>query len=122
MGTDISTTMPIGVGSVAMGGDMVTIHAAIGQFANPMDMFLIVYAPAIDPFNIYLMHPDGSLDPMYWGFEPWMTGVTDIDQTPITNMPTSTLPKGTYTVGLMARPTGGDLSTYYMWTTHFVVK
>jgi len=121
-GTDISTMMPIGVGTVAMGGNMITVHAAIGQFTNPMDMYLTVYAPAVDPFNIYLMRPDGTLHPVSTAFEPWMTGVTSIDQTPIANMPTSDLPRGTYTVGLMATPSGENMSTYYMWTTHFVVQ
>lgn len=121
MGTDISTTMPIGVGPVAMGGDMITVHAAIGQFSNPIDIYLTVYAPAVNPFTIYLVHPDGSLKPVSMGIEPWMTGVTDIDQT-VADMPTSSLEKGTYTLGLMATPTGGDRSTYYMWTTRFVVQ
>ncbi|HJW30926.1 MAG TPA: hypothetical protein VJ508_16960, partial [Saprospiraceae bacterium] len=122
MGTDISTIMPIGVGTVAMGGNMITVHAAIGQFTNPMDMYLTVYAPAIDPFDVFVMHPDGNFWPVSAGFEPWMAGVNTLDQTPITDMPTSDLPKGTYTVGLMATPTGGNMSTYYMWTTHFVVQ
>jgi hypothetical protein len=122
MGTDISTTMPLGIGPVAMGGNIITVHAAIGQFSNPMDMYLTVYAPAVDPFNIYLMHPDGTLRPVSMGIEPWMAGVTSVDQTPVTNMPTSSLAKGTYTVGLMATETGGNMSTYYLWTTHFVVQ
>ena len=121
-GTDISTMMPIGVGPVAMGGDMITVHAAIGQFSSPMDMYLTVYAPAINPFDIFMMRPDGTIQPVSMGFEPWIKGVTSIDQTPITNMPTSSLPKGTYTVGLMATPTGSDASIYYLWTTHFVVQ
>jgi hypothetical protein len=121
-GSDVSTTMPIGVGPVAMGGNTITGHVTIGQFSNPMDMYLTVYAPAVDPFNIYLMHPDGTLKPVSMGFEPWMTGVTAVDQTPIPNMPTSGLEKGTYTVGLMATPSGGNMSAYYMWTTHFVVQ
>ena len=121
-GTDISATMPIGVGPVAMGGNMITVHAAIGQFSNPMDMYITAYAPAIDPFNIFVMRQDGTFWPVSMGLEPWMTGVTSVDQTPITNMPTSELPKGTYTVGLMATPSGGNMSTYYLWTTHFVVQ
>lgn len=122
MGADISTTMPIGVGSVAMGGNMITVRAAIGQFSNPMDMYFALYAPAVDPFNVYLMHPDGTLTPASMGIHPWMSGVTGIDQTPISNVPASALPKGTYTLGLMAVPAGSNLSTYYMWTTHFVIQ
>jgi hypothetical protein len=122
MGTDISTAMPMGVGPVAMGGNMITIHAAIGQFSNPMDVYLTLYAPADNPFNIYMMRPDGTIKPASEGIEPWMTGVTSIDQTPVNNLPTAGLPKGTYTVGLMATPSGGNMSTYYMWTTHFVIQ
>ena len=122
MGTDVSSTMPIGVGTVAMGGNMVNVHVAIGQFSNPMDIYLTVYAPSVNPFNIYLVQPDGTLKPASMGIEPWMAGVTSVDQTPVTNMPTSSLAKGTYTVGLMATETGGNMSTYYLWTTHFVVQ
>jgi len=122
MGTDISSTMPIGVGTVAMGGNMINVHVAIGQFSNPMDLYLTVYAPAIDPFNLYLIHPDGTIKPVSEGFEPWMAGVTSVDQTPVPNMPTSELTPGTYTVGLMATPTGGNTPAYYMWTTNFVVQ
>jgi len=122
VGTDVYTTMPIGVGSVAMGGNMITGQVATGQFSNSMDMYITIYAPAIDPFNIYLMHPDGTLLPVSMGVEPWMTNVTGIDQTTVFNLPTSTLQKGTYSVSLVATPTGGNLSAYYMWTTHFVVQ
>ncbi len=121
-GTDISTTMPIGVGPVAMGGNMITVHAAIGQFSNPMDFYLTVYAPAVDPFNVYMYHPDGTIRPVSEGVEPWMAGVTSIDQTPISNMPTSGLAKGTYTIGLTAAETGSNMANYYMWTTNFVIQ
>ncbi len=121
-GTDISTSMPIGVGPVAMGGNMITIHAAIGQFSNPMDFYLTVYAPAVDPFNVYMLHPDGTIRPVSEGVEPWITGVTSVDQTPISNMPTSGLQKGTYTVGLTAVEAGTNMANYYMWTTNFVIQ
>ena len=121
-GTDISTSMPIGVGPVAMGGNMITVHAAIGQFTNPMDMYLTVYAPAVDPFNVYMYHPDGTIRPVSEGVQPWITDVTSIDQTPISNMPTSGLPKGTYRVGLTAVESGSNMANYYMWTTNFVIQ
>ncbi len=52
----------------------------------------------------------------------WMSSVTGVDQTPVRNMPTSSFTKGTYTLGFMVAPTGGDMATYYMWTTHFAVQ
>lgn len=98
--------MPVGVGPVAMGDNMITVHAAIGQLSNPMDIYLTVYAPALDPFNICIMHPEGTIKPVSDDVEPRMAGVTAIDQTPVTNMPTSGLAKGKYPVGLMATETG----------------
>jgi hypothetical protein len=121
-GSDVSTAMPLGVGAVATGGNTITVQAAVGQFSGPMDMYITAYAPGIDPFNIYVMHQDGSFWPVSAGFEPYMTGVTSINQTPITNMATSSLPKGTYTLGLMATPSGSNISSYYFWTTHFAVQ
>ncbi|MBI5593583.1 MAG: hypothetical protein HY881_24285 [Deltaproteobacteria bacterium] len=120
-GTDVSTTMPIGVGSVAMGGNMLTIHTAIGPFSNPMDMYFALYAPSVSP-DILLLHQNGTLEATSNGLSPWMSGVMSVDQVPFGNIPTSMLTKGTYTLYLMATPSGTNMSTYYMWTTQFVIQ
>lgn len=122
IGTNITGTMPIGVGSVAMGGNMVTLHAQVGQFTGPMDMYLGIYSPAIDPFNMYLLHQDGTLQPVSAGVTPWMSGVTSIDQTPFGDIPTSMLPKGSYNVYFMTTPSGGNMSSYYFWSTSFMIQ
>jgi hypothetical protein len=121
-GSDAAGTMPIGVGSVAMGGNMATVHATVGPFAGPVDMYVTVYAPAMDPFNIYMVHQDGSLHPASMGFAPWMQGVTDVDQDIIGNMPVSSLPKGTYSFGLMVTPSGSNMSSFYMWMTNATIQ
>ena len=121
-GSDVTTMMPIGVGSVAMGGTNLGVQVATGQFASPADMYFALYAPSIDPFNIYMMHPDGSLQPASSGMEPWMSGVTSVNQSLFGNIPTSALPKGTYYMGLMATPAGANMSAYYLWMTHFTIQ
>ncbi len=120
-GSDAAGTMPIGVGSVAMGGTMAAVHATVGPFSGPMDMYVTVFAPAMDPFNIYMVHKDGSLHPVSAGFVPWMQGVTSVDQDVIGSMPVSSLPKGTYMLGLMATPSG-SMSSYYMWMTNVNIQ
>ena len=108
---------------MAMGGDMLTVHAKVGQFPVPMDMYLELYAPSIDPFNIYLLNQSGDLQPVSMGMSPWMTGVTSVDAMPFgTDIPTSTLPKGTYYLGLMAAPAGTNMATYDLWITNFVIQ
>ncbi len=120
-GSDAASTMPIGVGSVAMGGTMATVHATVGPFEGPMDMYVTVYAPAMDPFNVYMVHQDGSLHPESEGFVPWMMGVTGVDQDVIGSMPVSSLPKGTYMLGLRVMPSGST-SSYYMWMTNVTIQ
>ena len=123
LGSGPQDTMPMGVGSVAIGGDMLTIHAEVGQFEMPMDIYFALYAPSVDPFNIYLLDQQGGLQPASMGMTPWMSGLTSIDEMPFgANIPTSALPKGTYYLGLMATPAGGNMATYYLWMTNFVVQ
>ena len=123
IGAGPQNTMPMGVGSVAVGGDMLTIHAEVGQFPMPMEMYFELYAPSIDPFNIYLLNQEGGLQPVSMGTSPWITGVMSIDEMPFgANIPTSMLPKGTYYLGLMATPAGTNMETYYLWITNFVIQ
>ncbi len=121
-GSDVTTMMPIGVGSLAMGGTNLSVQVATGEFASPADMYFLLYVPSIDPFNVYTLHPDRSILPTSSGMEPWMSGVTSVNQSLFGNIPTSALPKGTYYMGLMATPAGATMSTYYIWVTNFTIQ
>jgi len=122
-GVDVTTTMPIGVGQVAMGGNTLAIQLATSQFSGPVDMYFALYAPSVDPFNVYMLHPDGSMQPASsGGIEPWMSGVSGVNQNLFGTIPTSELPKGTYTLGLMATPAGTGMANYYLWMTSFTVQ
>ncbi len=120
-GTGASTTMPIGVGSVATGGNMLSIHTAMGQFYNPMDIYFALYAPSVSS-ELYLLHQDGSLQPASNGISAWMSSVMSVDQFPFGAISTSSLPKGTYTLYMMATPAGSNMANYYMWSTQFVIQ
>jgi hypothetical protein len=123
IGSAPEDSIPMGVGSVAVGGDMLTIHAEVGQFQMPMDIYFALYAPLVDPFNIYLMNQEGDLQPVSMGMSPWITDVTSIDEMPFgADIPTSMLPEGTYYLGLMAAPAGSNMETYYFWMTNFIIQ
>ena len=122
VGADPASSQPLGVGTVATGGNMLSIHATTGQFTGPMDVYFMLYAPTVDPLNIYVMHQDGTFQPAAMGVLPWQTGVTGVDQGILGNVPTSMIPQGTYTVGLMAVPSGSTMSTYYLWMTNFMIQ
>jgi hypothetical protein len=86
-------------------------------------MYFALYAPSVDPFNIYLLDQQGGLQPAWMGMTPWITAVTSIDEMPFgADIPTSMLQKGTYYLGLMASPAGSNMETYYFWMTNFVIQ
>ena len=124
--TDPSKAMPIGVGSVASGGDMVSVQVGIGQFSGPVDIYFAYYAPSIDPQNIYILTsnytfiPLSVLDPLHEGLTPWKinvsSGINESLASALGNIPVSSLPPGTYTAYLLVTP-AGRLDSYYLWST-----
>jgi hypothetical protein len=112
---------PIGVGSIATGGDTLSIDVALSKFSGPVDVYFVIQAPSIDPTNFYILKSDYSLQPLSMVFEPWKGNTkVEIDETIFANIPISWLPSGTYYLYLAATP-AFSLDTYYIWTTYFVV-
>jgi len=116
-------TKPTGVGSVASGGDTLSIKIGLNQFAGPVDVYLALYFPAITP-DIYLLTED-SLQPLSSGIVPWKQNITGpIDEPLFGELSVSGLglPPGIYYLGLLVTPAGlSNLSAYYFWVTDFEV-
>jgi hypothetical protein len=118
--------MPIGVGSVASGGDTISVQVGLGQFSGPVDIYFAYYAPSVDPQNIiiltsnYTFIPLSVLDPLHEGLTPWKinasSGVNESLASALGNIPISSLPPGTYTAYLLVTP-AGSLDSYYLWST-----
>jgi hypothetical protein len=43
---DPASAKPVSVGLIAVGGDTLSIHVSVGQFANPVNIYLTAYAPS----------------------------------------------------------------------------
>src|SRR5512135_1787920 len=56
--------MPIGLGSVASGGDTMSIQVGIAPFSGPVDIYFGFLAPSIDPQNIYRLTSNDTLMPL----------------------------------------------------------
>jgi hypothetical protein len=116
--TNPSMAKPIGVGSVATGGDTVSLHVALNQHEGAVDVYLGIYAPSINP-DIHIIKPDLTLQPISMGLVPWRAN---------TNRPInedlfgaiSRLPAATYYL-YIAVTKAGSQTTYYLWTTHFII-
>jgi hypothetical protein len=118
--TDPVQAKPIGVGSVAAGGSYLSLNIGLNQFTGPVDIYLALSAPAIDPNNIYLITPNG-FQPLSAGLFPWKQNVTAaIDEKLFGDIQISSLPTGTYYFYLLVTP-AGNLNNYYLWSTDLVI-
>ena len=116
-GTDPASVKPIGAGPLAAGEPTLSLRISLGQFPGPVDIYFGVYAPAIDPDNIYLLGADNTLQPLSADSGPWRENTTGpVEERLFGDIPVSSLSSGTYTFYLMATQ-HGDLHNYYLWTT-----
>jgi len=120
---DPAQAKPVGVGSVATGGDTVSLRVSLAEFSGPVDIYLGIYAPSIDP-NIWLIKPDLNLQPLSEGLVPWKVNTTGpIDDPLYGDIPVSSLPEGDYYPFLYIEVApSGSTSAYYLWMTYFAIS
>jgi streptogramin lyase len=119
--SDPSQAKPIGVGSVASAGDTLSLQVGLPQFSGPVDVYFGIFAPSIDPNNVYLLKSDDTLQPLSGGLLPWQSNISgNINDSLFGNIPISSLPPGTYTFYLVVAP-AGSLNSFYLWSTSITV-
>jgi hypothetical protein len=126
---------PIGLGSVAKGGDYLGINIGLYRFAGLVDIYGAFIVSA-NPQTVNVLDPSGSSFSSFTigeianalstgvlpaGAQPWKASTTGpIDESLFGTISISTLPSGTYTAYLLVTP-AGSLSSYYLWMTTFVI-
>ena len=116
-GTDPSMVMPVAVGPLATDGDTLSLQVSLDQFSGPVDIYFGIFAPAIDPNNVYILTADGALQPASSGLIRWKSDTPDnISESLFGNIPVSALPSGRYYFFLLVTPPGTQ-DKYYFWTT-----
>lgn len=119
---DPAKARPIAVGPVAEGGNVVRLRVTLPAFSGPVDLYFGVSAPALDPFHLYLLRPDGQLAVYESDLIPCLSGVTQpVDVFLFGDIPVSALPPGQYHLYLLAS-VAGNFSLYYLWHTYFVIR
>ena len=118
---DPAQAQPMATGTVSAGGSTVSMAFNVGGFLAPVDLYVALYAPAIDPLNVYLIKPDLSLQPLSQGLAAWQTNAAgSVNQKLYGDLPASFFPSGTYTLALLATASG-DPSRFYLWVTAFAI-
>ncbi|KJJ84710.1 secreted protein [Candidatus Omnitrophus magneticus] len=126
LGFTPSDAMPIGIGDVANGGSTLSISLMLGNYAGNVDIFFGVYSPAIDPNEVYVLHSDGSLQPLSAGLAHWNSTHTtgNISQKLFSDIDISSLGAGVYTLYLAITPHSHGAQTLdnsYIYETQFTV-
>ncbi len=89
-------------------------------FAGNMDVYLILYFPALDSENLYFITPT-TWKPLSAGFDPWMADSTgNIHAAIWEGFPVAGLPSGNYYFAVVAAPAGSNpVAASYFWVTQF---
>ena len=89
------------------------------HFTGPVDVYLGLYFPALDPDNVYLVTAANTLQPVSAGLTPWRASTAGNIHTKLFGqVPLSALPAGDYTLGVIVMP-AGEFATSYLWATTF---
>ncbi|MCP4578051.1 MAG: beta-propeller fold lactonase family protein [Deltaproteobacteria bacterium] len=122
--SDPSKAKPIGMGTIAGVGSILSLLVGANEFSSPMDVYLGLSMPAIDPSKLYLFTSAG-LKPISAGFLPWKSSVTDISGVVVSEYDALLLPTGNYAFFLRVVPAGtpaANLSmNYYQWSASLSV-
>jgi subtilisin family serine protease len=118
---NVSQLMPLGVGAVAGSGDSVDIQVGFYKFSDTVDIYLGIYAPAIDPSNVYLVLPGTRFQPLSGGFVPWKSGISGpVGESLFGELPATFFPPGLYTLYVVVTPVQ-RIDRYTIWSTDFFI-
>ena len=116
---DLAQAMPIGLGPIITDGLMI-IQTNIGPYAQPVDFYLLLFAPDFDPINIYAFTAADTLTVFDTAaILPWRTGAS-LNESLFggASIPVSILPAGAYYFGLLVTPAGdASLANYDLFVT-----
>ncbi|MCK7507605.1 MAG: hypothetical protein MZV70_28580 [Desulfobacterales bacterium] len=122
MSTDLATSEPIGFGAFMSGGATLGLRIALAQFTGPVDVYLGIFAPSVDPSDIYVLSPQGEFSRLSSGLVPWKQNLLNVvDELPFGEVPLSILPKGTYTFYVAVAPSGRT-DTYAIWVSEISIQ
>lgn len=108
---------PLGLGEVIEGGELIDFSVDLLPCAGSTDIYFLLYAPTLNPNEIYLLDSNNSFVAMSERLVAWRTGVSKrIQEKLFAPFSASLLPEGQYFFGLLVSPSEG-LNQYYFWIT-----
>ncbi len=114
-----SKSKPVGIGSLAEGGDSFNLQISIGPFVRPVDMYLTLLSPDDKRGPALTLSPDNTFETFSGNMKPWREKVTAADDF-IMDLPVSSMVSGPYILMFAVMPVGVQ-DRYYLWTVPFLV-
>jgi hypothetical protein len=132
-----SHSRPVGVGSVATGGDELRVDININQFSASVDIYG-AYIASYNPKKVHVLNPSmpgastfktftlaqiqNAISTGIFPAAPWIANTTGpINKTLLDNIKTIDIPSGKYTAYLLITP-AGNTDHWYLWTTEFMIS
>lgn len=109
---------PIGVGTIAAGGGILTWALKTTAFTTPVNLYVGISASALFPGEVFLLKPDGSLQKLSDGVVAWKTSHTGAIDVRLASAPVDFLPPDTYTFFFAVQE--GSVAT--LWHTSVTVE
>ncbi|MCU7834140.1 MAG: hypothetical protein KZQ83_02715 [gamma proteobacterium symbiont of Taylorina sp.] len=111
---------PMGLGSAADNGEQLDLLIDINGFSTPVDIYLALYAPVLNPNDIYLFTESGGIEGLNAaGLQSWRQDQTDpVSVTVLSQIPVNVLPHGIYTFYLIVTP-ANTLDPLWLWSSAF---
>jgi plastocyanin len=122
LNADPALANPIGLGSVASGGNTLDISIGTVGFSGSADVYFAVFSPQVLGNDIFLYTGTTFVTFSQEGLVPWIANTTGpLDQNLFGAIPLSALPSGDYTLFFAVAPAGSQLATFYIWSAVFTV-
>lgn len=147
---DPAKAKPIGVGTIANGGNSLDLAVDIGPFEEPVDVSFGIFAASFNAADIYFLNVSNELTSLqdqlaqepqaaavngqgpqsgpqngkktFKRLVPWKSNVLGVDETLSTDI--KDLPPGLYVVVLnvtRVSPAEDNFDRFYRWVTYFIV-
>lgn len=124
---DPSACKPFAAGKLSEG--KLELQVSLPPFKGRVNVYLAIYAPAINPHEFYLLVPVAPLGYTLVPFSTnglvaWKSAVLDPgSQNFFGSIPLAPLPAGSYSLFTLVTPAGTNQSTaYYLWSSSFNIQ
>ena len=119
---DLTIAKPVAVGSVAEGGNMITLQVVLGKQSVSVDAYLTLYSPSEsgEPVHAFSLNEGAVFEPLVNTKEPWRIGISSIQEI-ISETPAMELLPGKYMIVFEIR-TQGSAEVFYSWMTSFTIQ